>query len=98
MDQFTEVVSTSWLSRIGGSIVGVLFGIVFAVAAVPLLWWNEGRAVQTYESLKEGAAAVVEARADVISPATAGKLVHVSGLATTQEVLRDPTFGVSAQA
>jgi hypothetical protein len=97
-DQFTEVVTTGWLSRIGGSIVGVLFGIVFAIGAVPLLWWNEGRAVQTYRSLNEGAAAVVEAPASAVSPALAGKLVHVTGLATTSEVLQDPTFGVSAQA
>ena len=51
-DRFTEVTSQSWLSRIGGAIKGVLMGFVLFILAFPLLFWNEGRAVTTYKTLK----------------------------------------------
>ncbi len=53
-DSFTEVSSQGWFSRIGDSIKGILFGIFLFIAAFPLLWWNEGRSVERYNSLKEG--------------------------------------------
>ena len=52
---FTEVTSRSWISRIGQSIVGVLIGLVMVIAAIVVLFWNEGRAIQTARSLAEGA-------------------------------------------
>jgi hypothetical protein len=72
--------------------------VVAFIAAFPLLWWNEGRAVRTYQSLQEGAGAVVSVAADRVDPGKEGKLVHLSGRATTTEVLADPTFKVSANA
>jgi hypothetical protein len=50
------------------------------------------------KSLKEGAGAVVSVSADTVDPGNEGKLVHVSGLATTSETLTDPDLGVSANA
>ncbi len=97
-DQVSEVTSQGWLSRIGESIKGLLFGGVLFLAAFPLLWWNEGRAVQTYKSLQEGRGAVVSVQAEKADAANEGRLVHLSGLATTQETLTDPVFGVVAQA
>ena len=58
-DQFIERSSQSWISRLGGSLKSVLFGIVLFGASIVLLWWNEGRAVKTAKGLKEGSAAVV---------------------------------------
>jgi len=49
---------TRWFSRIGESIKGLLFGGVLFLGSFPLIWWNEGRAVQTYESLQEGRGAL----------------------------------------
>jgi hypothetical protein len=95
---FTEVTEESWIGRLGKSIAGVGFGIALFLIAFPLLWWNEGRAVQTYKSLSEGAGAVVSAAVDRVDAANDGKLVHVTGLATTAETLSDPTFGISVQA
>src|SRR5437763_1909546 len=43
-------------SRLIESIKGVVFGVVLFVVSIPLLWWNEGRAVQTARSLREVAA------------------------------------------
>lgn len=96
-DEFTEVTTQSWGSRIGGSFKGILIGLLMVVAALVLLFWNEGRAVQTAKSLKEGAGAVVSVPAKPVDPGNNGKLVHVTGLATTQETLRDPEFLVEAK-
>ncbi len=97
-DQIVETSSTGWGSRLLQSLKGVVVGLVLFVAAFPVLWWNEGRAVQTYESLKEGAGAVVSVGADEVVRANEGRLVHVSGRAVTDQTLVDPTFGISAKA
>ena len=95
MDTFTEVTHQGFFSRIGKSIVGVLVGIVLSIAAFPVLFWNEGRAVQTAKSLDEGAGAVVSVSADKIDPANEGKLVHLSAKAVTDETLSDEKSGRS---
>ena len=51
-DTFTEVTSRSWISRIGQSIVGVLIGLVMVIASIVVLFWNEGRAIQTPARLR----------------------------------------------
>ncbi len=97
-DSFTEVTNQSWFSRIGNAIKGVLIGLVLFVVAFPVLFWNEGRAVKTYKTLKEGGKAVVSVASDRVDPANEGKLIHVTGNAETQEALTDSLFGVSAKA
>jgi hypothetical protein len=97
-DQFTETTSESWFSRIGDSIKSFLFGLILIPAAIVLLSWSEGRSVTTAKSLKEGAGAVVAVDSTAVAPGNEGKLIHVSGDATTSDVVSDPTFGVSARA
>lgn len=97
-DSYTEVTEQSWFSRIGGAFKGIIFGLLLFVAAFVLLFWNEGRAVKTYKTLKEGSGAVVSVPADRIDPANQGKLVHVTGKAVTEATLADSIFGVSANA
>lgn len=98
LDSVTEVTSESWFGRLGSAIKGVLIGGVLFVIAFPVLFWNEGRAVQTAKSLDEGAAAVVSVEIDKVDKANEGKLVHITGKAETDETLMDPDFGVSANA
>ena len=50
-DEFVEVTSEGWGSRIMESIKGILVGIVLFVAAFPLLFLNEGCAVKMSRSL-----------------------------------------------
>lgn len=95
---YREVTRDSWFSRIGNSFLGALVGLVLFVVAFPLLFWNEGRAVQTARSLEEGAASVVTVPADRVDPAFEGKLVHLSAEARTDQTLSDPEFGVSTNA
>ena len=64
----TEVTTQGWFSRIMESIKGVLVGLICFVASFPLLWWNEGRSVQTYKSLTEGRGAVVSVASDSVQP------------------------------
>lgn len=97
-DTYTEVSRRSWGSKLGGSIKGILGGLVAAAAGVALLWWNEGRAVATARGLEEGARTVVSVPADRIDPGYEGRLVHTSGEATTAETLVDPVSGVQARA
>ncbi len=91
----TKVTRQSYGSRIMQSIRGVLFGVVLVVIAFPLLFWNEGRAVQTAKSLAEGSAAVRSVPAESIDAANEDALVHLTGMATTEDVLNDSTFGIT---
>ncbi|MCB9738530.1 MAG: TMEM43 family protein [Deltaproteobacteria bacterium] len=93
-----EVQYEGWFSRILGSIKSVLFGGLLVLVAVPLLWWNEGRAVQTAKSLEQGAGEVVSVAADRVDPANERTLVHVSGQAVAASTPEDPIFGVRAEA
>jgi len=97
-DSFTETTSQGWFSRLGDAIKGILVGMVMFVAAFPLLFWNEGRAVKTAKSLAEGRGAVVSAPSERVDPANEGKLVHTTGRARTTETLADREFGVSESA
>ena len=97
-DSFTEVSSQSWFSRLGGAFTGILIGLILFVVSFPLLFWNEGRAVKRYKTLKEGGGAVVSVAADRVEGANSGKLIHVTGKAETAATLSDSIFGVSANA
>jgi hypothetical protein len=98
VDSFSETTSESWFSRIIGSIKSVLVGFVLFGASFVVLFWNEGRAVRTARSLEEGAGVVVSVQAASVATSNEGKLVHLSGEATTSETLSDADFGVSAKA
>lgn len=97
-DSFSEVTSQSWFSRLGGAFKGILVGLAFFVGALLLLFWNEGRAVKRHKALEEGGGAVVSVSANKVESGNEGKLIHTSGLATTDEILTDPIFPVSENA
>ncbi len=89
----TETTTESWGSRLGGSIKGVAIGGALFIAGIPLLFWNEGRAVKTAKALEEGASVCVQLpNADSIDATMDGKLVHVTGTAVTDEQLADDLF------
>jgi hypothetical protein len=68
------------------------------IGSIFLLFWNEGRAVKTDQSLKEGASLVVSVTPDTKKVEFEGKLIHFSGEAKTPSVLTDVDFGVSVNA
>lgn len=95
-DSFTVTTRNSWFGRLKNSIIGMLIGLLLVAGMAVLLFWNEGRAVQTARSLTEGAGLVVSVPADSVDAANDGKLVHVSGDVTTGHTPTDETFGISA--
>lgn len=97
-DTFSVTSNESWLSRIGKAFAGIIVGLLLFLAAFPLLWWNEGRAVHRARSLAEGASVVIDVPADAVNAGNEGKLVHLTGTATTEQTLTDPDFGLSAAA
>ena len=96
-DSFTVTTSKSWFSRLTESIKSVLVGLFLFVVAFPVLWWNEGRAVQTARSLEEGSGAVVSVSSDQVVTANEGKLVHVTGPIATDGPVADEDLGVQAE-
>ena len=97
-NSFTEVTSEGWGGRIMSSIKGIAFGGVLFLVAFPLMWWNEGRAVNTSKKINFANDNIVAVSIDKVDPANEAKLVHVSGKAETDEVLKDKTFGVESNA
>jgi len=94
----TEVTNVSWFERIGQSIRGVLVGLVLFLGSFVLLFWNEGRAVDRFRDLAEGRGAVVSVAVEQLDPSHEGKLIHITGPATTEDTLRDPLFALSREA
>jgi hypothetical protein len=97
-DTFTETTHKSWFQRLMGSLMAVVFGLLLVPGSCVLLFWNEGRAVQTARSLTEGASAVVGGDAARVDPALEGRLVHVSGPLAVAETPRDRDFALQAPA
>jgi hypothetical protein len=97
-DSFTEVTRKGFGKRLADSIGGAVFGGLMFIAAFPLLWWNEGRAIGEYRALKEGAGAVVHVAADTIDAGNEGKLLHVSARVDGAPTIDDQALGVSVDA
>ena len=88
----TETTTTSWTSRIGDSFKGIVTGLVLVVAAIALLFWNEGRTLHRYQDLAGASEACVAASADSINPDNNGKPVYMTGEMKTEEILTDSVF------
>ncbi|CAH1784094.1 unnamed protein product, partial [Owenia fusiformis] len=101
-DSYTRVSyrrNPNFFERVGNSCVGIVVGFLLITGAVFLLFWNEGRAVQTSKSLDEGLDNVVQLKTvDVAFEHNNGKLVYLSGSLKTSEILRDDTYGVAVHA
>jgi len=93
-DQYTEVSSQGYLSRLGNSLLGMLLGIALLVGSVLLLYWNEGRAVDASRALANGERQVVEASVEAVDPKLEGALIHATGPLTAVTPAKDPVFGI----
>lgn len=91
-----KIVTISWFDRLKQSVGGMAFGFMLICSMVVVLFWNEGRAVQTARSLAEGAGLVHSVTSRAVDATNEGALVHVSGAVTTPNAVSDPKFGVSA--
>lgn len=92
----TETERISYGSRLGGSLKGIVPGVLLFLVAFPIIFCNEGRAVRTARALDEGQGVVIEVDSNkAVDPDNDGKLVYMTGKADTRDVLRDPVFGIS---
>jgi hypothetical protein len=94
----TTIDKRSWFQRLGSSLRGVVTGLLLFIIAFPILIWNEGRAIQTYKSLEEGASIIENTDPAVVDPDQDGKLVHFSGETRTPSILTDNNFSISENA
>ena len=96
---YTVTKTTGWFERLGNSFGGIIFGIVLFIVGSILLWWNEGNFVKTQVALNE-AQGVTQELGDITQTDSAnnGKLVHATGTATTEDILKDPDFDISTNA
>ena len=97
-DRYTEVEHTSWSGRLGSSIAGIGVGLLLFIVAFPLEWWNEGRAVDRYIAISEGAGAAVTIDPATVDTAREGKVVHFSGTARSDQPVSDTEFDVTVDA
>lgn len=86
-DQFTEVTTKSWGSRLGSSFGAIIGSFVLFVASFGVLFWNEGRV-----DMSTVAATAQEASAENIDASLDGQLVSVTGQVTTPEMIGDGLF------
>lgn len=96
---YQKVTTTSYGGRLKNALSGVGAGFVMLIAGTILLFWNEGRTVKTTRMLKEAAGVCVELPSiDAVDAEYNGKMIHASGVATTEDVLSDGQFGLSLNA
>ena len=93
-DSFTEVATQGFLSRLMGSFIGLLVGPLLVIAAIILLSWNEGRAVEAIRGLSEAATKAVEVSNAAPAPVNDNRLVHVIGAATATTPVADPDMNL----
>ncbi len=96
-DTVTEVTTQSYGSRVKNSCSGLCWGPVMILAGIVLLVWNEANAVAHHRSLDQGESNTISVlNITSIDTANEGKLIHVSGAATTSASIQDDVFGVAA--
>ncbi len=93
---YQKVTTTSYGGRLKNALSGVGMGFIMLIAGTVLLFWNEGRTVKTTKMLKEAAGVCVELPdINSVDAGFNGKMIHASGLATTQDILTDDMFDIS---
>ena len=84
-DEFSEVTTQSWGSRVLNSIKGVIIGFIAFIISFVLLYWNEGRA-----DISKIARTAIEIEANSNAPIEANKkLVSVTGELQSNEKIGD---------
>lgn len=75
--------------------VAVVIGLILALGATAFLFVREGRHVAGLAALAEVETALVRLNEPQIDAAAEGALIHVSGVASTDAILRDGTVELS---
>lgn len=93
-----EVTTTSWLARIKNAFIGILFGIVLIIASFILIFWNEGHGLHTAQSLQQAQQVLISVANAPIDLGNNLRVIYFTGLATTNDDLKDSLLGISVKA
>lgn len=85
--RYVQVTHRGWGSRLAGSLVGVLIGLLLFPLSFVVLWVNEGRT-----DLSKVAADSIPISASAVDPSVEGKFVAAAGVLASDEELGDPGF------
>ena len=94
-DRETRTEQQGFFSRVINSFVGILIGFLLVPGSILLIAWNEYRTIHRTQGLIQAEKVVAEvSNAMEIVPEFNNRLVHVSGMASTEEVLNDADFNI----
>lgn len=97
-DSITETTTIWFGERIKGALAGIVIWPVIIFFACSFLWTNEANNAHMIDGLNEGKSSYREVKLDSIDPNFENKLVHISGNATTSDILNDSDFSLSVPA
>lgn len=86
-NQFTEVTTKGYFSRIIDAVKGVVIGLILFLGAFGVIYWNEGKV-----DISEIGKTAEKVSAETVSATADGKLVAVTGTAVSTERLGDGMF------
>src|SRR5690348_4737278 len=93
-----EITTQSWFSRIAGAFFGIFIGIALIIGSFVLVFWNEGNALHTSQSLKQTEQVLISVPNSPIDSANNSKVIYFTGMADTSDILKDSLLGISKKA
>uniref|UniRef100_A0A7S1C0R2 Uncharacterized protein n=1 Tax=Corethron hystrix TaxID=216773 RepID=A0A7S1C0R2_9STRA len=96
-DEAVEIEEQGLCARLSDALCGIIIGLVLFLAAVALLFWNEGRTVKYYRALEQGeklAATIVVNNATAPNGNHDGSPVYFNTTISLRDVLKDADFGI----
>lgn len=97
-DSYTEKTRTGCLGNLFGSVFGSILGLIIFIAAFPVEFWNEGRAIEMDSTFKQGAKQVLTLSGESADPANDGKIVYLSCAAKADQPLVQSDLGMKLDA
>ena len=88
----------SWGSLFISSLSGILFGPLSIICALILIVWNEGNSLHTAQALIQAQQILIIVPSSPIDKNNNERLVYITGLAKTADVLHDDTLHISVNA
>lgn len=93
-----EITTKSWSKRLSNAFFGVIIGIALIAGSFYLTFWNEGHGLHTAQSLQEANQILIPVASAPIDTNNNMRLIYVTGLATTDDILHDNILNVSIKA
>lgn len=93
-----EVTTQSWFSRIKSAVAGIFVGFICIIGSFWLIFWNESHGLHTSQSLEQTEKVLITVPNAPVNEGNEGKVVHTSGLATTDDTITDHLIGLTLNA